>query len=88
MARIKFTDVVAQEVAWPGPDGQPAFMFPAYSRPQLQQLLHAGAMEAHGVAVCTDDPEVREANTALRNVLASALFALVAADVALDGVAQ
>ena len=87
MARIKFTDVVAQEVAWPGPDG-PAFMFPAYSRPQLQQLLHAGAMEAHGVAVCTDDPEVREANTALRNVLASALFALVAADVALDGVAQ
>ena len=45
-------------------------------------------MEAHGVAVCTDDPEVREANTALRNVLASALFALVAADVALDGVAQ
>ena len=88
MARIKFTDVVAQEVAWPGPDGQPAFMFPAYSRPQLQQLLHAGVMEAHGVAVCTDDPEVREANTALRNVLASALFALVAADVALDGVAQ
>ena len=87
MARIKFTDVVAQEIAWPGPDG-PAFMFPAYSRPQLQQLLHAGAMEAHGVAVCTDDPEVREANTALRNVLASALFALVAADVALDGVAQ
>lgn len=87
MSRIKFTDVVAQEVAWPGPDG-PAFMFPAYSRPQLQQLLHAGAMEAHGVAVCTDDPEVREANTALRNVLASALFALVAADVALDGVAQ
>lgn len=87
MSRIKFTDVVAQEVAWPGPDG-PAFMFPAYSRPQLQQLLHAGVMEAHGVAVCTDDPEVREANTALRNVLASALFALVAADVALDGVAQ
>ena len=87
MARIKFTDVVAQEIAWPGPDG-PAFMFPAYSRPQLQQLLHAGVMEAHGVAVCTDDPEVREANTALRNVLASALFALVAADVALDGVAQ
>ena len=87
MARINFTDVVAQEVAWPGPDG-PAFMFPAYSRPQLQQLLHAGVMEAHGVAVCTDDPEVREANTALRNVLASALFALVAADVALDGVAQ
>ena len=87
MARIKFTDVVAQEIAWPGPDG-PAFMFPAYSRPQLQQLLHAGPMEAHGVAVCTDDPEVREANTALRNVLASALFALVAADVALDGVAQ
>ena len=87
MARIEFTDVVAQEVAWPGPDG-PAFMFPAYSRPQLQQLLHAGVMEAHGVAVCTDDPEVREANTALRNVLASALFALVAADVALDGVAQ
>ena len=87
MARIKFTDVVAQEVAWPGPDG-PAFMFPAYSRPQLQQLLHAGVMEAHGVAVCTDDPEVREANTALRNVLASALFALVAADVALDGVSQ
>ena len=87
MARIEFTDVVTQEVAWPGPDG-PAFMFPAYSRPQLQQLLHAGAMEAHGVAVCTDDPEVREANTALRNVLASALFALVAADVALDGVAQ
>ena len=87
MARIKFTDVVPQEIAWPGPDG-PAFMFPAYSRPQLQQLLHAGVMEAHGVAVCTDDPEVREANTALRNVLASALFALVAADVALDGVAQ
>ena len=87
MSRIKFTDVVAQEVAWPGPDG-PAFMFPAYSRPQLQQLLHAGVMEAHGVAVCTDDPEVREANTALRNVLASALFALVAADVALDGVSQ
>ncbi|QTO41325.1 hypothetical protein [Desulfovibrio desulfuricans] len=87
MSRIKFTDVVAQEVAWPGPDG-PAFMFPAYSRPQLQQLLHAGVMEAHGVAVCADDPEVREANTALRNVLASALFALVAADVALDGVAQ
>ena len=87
MARIKFTDVVAQEVAWPGPDG-PAFMFPAYSRPQLQQLLHAGVMEAHGVAVCADAPEVREANTALRNVLASALFALVAADVALDGVAQ
>ena len=87
MSRIKFTDVVAQEVAWPGPDG-PAFMFPAYSRPQLQQLLHAGVMEAHGVAVCADDPEVREANTALRNVLASALFALVAADVAMDGVAQ
>ena len=87
MARIKFTDVVAQEVAWPGPDG-PAFMFPAYSRPQLQQLLHAGVMEAHGVAVCADNPEVREANTALRNVLASALFALVAADVALDGVVQ
>ena len=87
MARIKFTDVVAQEVAWPGPDG-PAFMFPAYSRPQLQQLLHAGVMEAHGVAVCADNAEVREANTALRNVLASALFALVAADVALDGVAQ
>ena len=87
MARINFTDVVAQEVAWPGPDG-PAFMFPAYSRPQLQQLLHAGVMEAHGVAVCTDDPEVREATTALRNVLASALFALVAADVAMDGVAQ
>ena len=87
MARIKFTDVVAQEVAWPGPDG-PAFMFPAYSRPQLQQLLHAGVMEAHGVAMCADNPEVREANTALRNVLASALFALVAADVALDGVAQ
>ena len=56
MSRIKFTDVVAQEIAWPGPDGQPAFMFPAYSRPQLQQLLHAGVMEAHGVAVCTDDP--------------------------------
>ena len=87
MARIEFTDVVAQEVAWPGPDG-PAFMFPAYSRPQLQQLLHAGVMEAHGVAVCADNAEVREANTALRNVLASALFALVAADVALDGVAQ
>ena len=87
MARIKFTDVVAQEVAWPGPDG-PAFMFPAYSRPQLQQLLHAGVMEAHGVAMCADNAEVREANTALRNVLASALFALVAADVALDGVAQ
>ena len=88
MARIEFTAVVAQKITKPNPEGQPAFMFPAYSRPQLQQLLHAGVMEAHGVAVCADNAEVREASTALRNVLASALFALVAADVTLDGVAQ